>query len=155
MGYIYGVLPPIVPPRPHDGIRPVKPHITLVKIKVPVRVELKYRRFVATTGRVLLLPSAAKPRYIALRVEPQGEFAALRTLLISTLGSAVEEKYGEFKPHLTLYAVRIKRPTKDDLAPAIREAKGYVGVAFEVKAIHLIDTTDGLYMPLYSVELHA
>jgi hypothetical protein len=37
----------------------------------------------------------------------------------------------------------------------VEEAGRYVGVAFEVKAIYLIDTTEGLYMPVYTVPLHA
>jgi 2'-5' RNA ligase len=76
-------------------------------------------------------------------------------LLTVALGDAVEERYGEFKPHLSVYAIRLKRPTQEDLTPAVEEARKYVGVAFEVKAIYLIDTTDGVYAPIYTVSLHA
>jgi 2'-5' RNA ligase len=155
MGFIYGIMPPIPPLKPLEGVQPVKPHITLVKLRRRVHVEVKYRQFVVTLGPVVLLPSPSRPRYIALRAEPQGELAALRTLLIAAAGDAVEERHAEFRPHLSLYAVRLKHPTRDDLAPAVEEAGRYVGVAFEVKAIYLIDTTEGLYMPVYTVPLHA
>jgi 2'-5' RNA ligase len=155
MGFIYGLMPPIPPLKPLEGVQPVKPHITLVKLRRRVHVEVKYRQFVVTLGPVVLLPSPSRPRYIALRAEPQGELAALRTLLIAAAGDAVEERHAEFRPHLSLYAVRLKHPTRDDLAPAVEEAGRYVGVAFEVKAIYLIDTTEGLYMPVYTVPLHA
>jgi 2'-5' RNA ligase len=155
MGFIYGIMPPIPPLKPFEGIRPVKPHITLVKLRRPVQVEVRYRRFVVTLGPVVLLPSPSKPRYIALKAEPYGELAALRTLLTATLGDAVEERYGEFKPHLSVYAIRLKRPIQEDLTPAVEEARKYVGVAFEVKAIYLIDTTGGVYAPIYTVSLHA
>lgn len=156
MGYIYGVLPPIPPPPGRqEGVKPVKPHITIVKLGRPVKVEVRYRPFVAVLGQVDLLPSHARPRYVALRVEPYGEFAALRRLLVSSLGDAVEERHEEFRPHLTLFAVRIKRPTEEELRDAVEYARQYVGTAFEVRAIHLIDTTEGLYMPIYTVNLHA
>ncbi len=155
MGFIYGIMPPIPPLRAFEGVQPVKPHITLVKLKRRVHVEVRYRQFVVTLGPVILLPNPSKPRYIALRAEPHGELAALRTLLVAAAGDAVEEKHAEFRPHLTLYAVRLKHPTQEDLAPAVEEAGRYVGVAFEVKAIYLIDTTQGLYMPVHTVPLHA
>ncbi|ABL87804.1 conserved hypothetical protein [Pyrobaculum islandicum DSM 4184] len=155
MGYIYGILPPMPPLRPFEGITPVKPHITLVKLKRPVKTELRYRQFVVRLGPVVLLPSVTKPRYIALKVEPYGELAALRTLLLASLGEAVEERYTEFKPHLSVYAIRLKHPTNEDLAPAIEETSKYVGTAFEVKAIHLIDTTGGVYLSLYTLPLYA
>ncbi|MEM0484089.1 MAG: 2'-5' RNA ligase [Pyrobaculum sp.] len=154
MAYIYGILPPIHPLRPFEGVLPVKPHITLVKLEKPIRVEVKYRRFVATIGPVVLLPSPSKPRYIALRVEPYGEFAALRALLAATLAGNVVEKYSDFKPHLTVYSIRLKRPVIDDIKPAAKEASKYTGTAFEVRAVHLIDTTGGAYMPIYAVPLH-
>jgi len=154
MGYVYGVLPPLPPLRPLEGISPVKPHITLVKVSRPVKVELRYRPFVATVGSVILLPSEARPRYIALRVEPYGEFAALRTLLAAALPGVVEERHAEFKPHLTVYAVRLKRPTSEDLRDAVDNARSYVGMSFEVRAIHLLDTTEGSYMPVFTVHLH-
>ncbi|ACB40419.1 2'-5' RNA ligase family protein [Pyrobaculum neutrophilum] len=155
MGYIYGVLPPIPPLRPFEGVVPLKPHITLVKIRSPAKVEVRYRQFVVRLGPVVLMPSAARPRYIALKAEPYGELAALRSLLQSALGDAVEERHADFKPHLSVYAVRLKRPTADELSPAVEEASKYVGASFEVKAIHLIDTTGGVYMPIYSLPLYA
>lgn len=154
MGYIYGVLPPLPPLRPFPGVQPVKPHITLVKLKKPAKVEIRYRSFAASLSGVSLLPSESRPRYVALLVEPRGEFSALRTMLEAALGDLVEEKHGEFKPHLSVYAVRIKRPVEEDLAPAVEEAKRYVGFAFEVRAIHLLDTSGGLYTPLYTVNLY-
>ncbi|MFN3804297.1 MAG: 2'-5' RNA ligase family protein [Pyrobaculum sp.] len=153
MGYIYGVLPPMPPLRPFVGVRPVKPHITLVKVGRPVKVEIRYRQFVALVGPPVLLPSEARPRYIALRVEPHGEFAALRTLLASALGGLVEERYRDFRPHITVYEVRIKRPTAGDIAPAVEEIERFVGTAFEVKALYLIDTTGGVYSPIYTIQL--
>jgi hypothetical protein len=155
MGFIYGILPPVPPLRPFEGVVPVKPHITLVKLKRQTQVEVRYRQFVVTLGPVVLLPSPSRPRYIALKAEPYGELAALRTLLISSLGDAVEEKYAEFRPHLSVYSIRLKRPTREELAPAVEEAARYVGIAFEVKAVHLIDTSGGAYMPVYTVPLHA
>jgi len=155
MGYIYGIMPPIPPLRPFEGVNPVKPHITLVKLRRRVQVEVKYRQFVVTLGPVVLLPSPSRPRYIALKAEPYGELAALRALLVASIGDAVEERHVEFRPHLSLYAIRLKHPTQEDLAPAMEEASKYIGVAFEVKAIYLIDTTEGLYMPVYMVPLHA
>jgi hypothetical protein len=77
MGLIYGIMPPIPPLKPFEGISPVKPHITLVKLKRPIQVEIRYRRFVVALGPVMLLPSPSKPRYIALKAEPYGELAAL------------------------------------------------------------------------------
>ncbi|MGC8994078.1 MAG: 2'-5' RNA ligase family protein [Pyrobaculum sp.] len=155
MSYIYGVLPPIHPLRPYEGILPVKPHITLVKLEKPLKVEVRYRQFVATLGPVVLLPSQSRPRYVALRVEPHGEFAALRTLLMASLGGVVRERHAEFKPHLTVYSIRIKRPTPNDIRPAVEEAARYAGTAFEVKAVHLINTTGGAYIPVYTLHLHA
>ena len=73
MGFIYGIMPPIPPLKPFEGVQPVKPHITLVKLKRRVHVEVKYRQFVVALGQVVLLPSPSRPRYIALRAEPQGE----------------------------------------------------------------------------------
>ena len=153
MPYIYGVLPPVRPLPPFDYVVPVKPHITLVKVEKPVRIEIRYRQFAATVGHILLLPSSSRPRYIALRVEPYGEFAALRSLLMASLGGEVVERHSEFRPHLTVYSIRAKRPTEEDLRPAIDEASKLVGTAFEVKAIHLLDTTGGAYIPVYVIPL--
>ncbi|MEM1637538.1 MAG: 2'-5' RNA ligase family protein [Pyrobaculum sp.] len=153
MPYIYGILPPIHPLRPFEGVMSVKPHITLVKLEKPIRVEVGYRRFVATIGPVVLLPGPSKPRYIALRVEPYGEFAALRSLLAALLTGALVERHAEFKPHLTVYSIRLKRPALDDIRLAVEEAAKYTGTAFEVRAVHLIDTTGGAYMPVYAVPL--
>lgn len=131
--------------RPFEGLEPLKPHVTLVKLKRPKLVEVKYKPFAAVLDKPILLPSAARPRYIALEVSPTEEFAALRRLLEAGLGDAVEERHGEFKPHLTLYAVRLKRPARADLEPALAEAEALSGSSFEVRGVSLIDTAGGEY----------
>lgn len=153
MPYIYGVLPPRLYVKPLPGLEPVRPHITLAKLRRPARVEIRYRPFTATLGRPLLLPSSAKPRYIALEVSPAGEFAALRRMLEAALPGLIEERHGEFRPHLTLYAVRIKRPAEEELEPAVREAEALVGTSFVVDEICLIDTAGGEYKVLSRVAL--
>lgn len=153
MSYIYGFLPPISSLRPFDGILPIKPHITIVRIKKPKIVSLDLRPFMAKLGDVVLLPSRSKPRYIALEVEPYHEFLRLRKALEALLGDYVDERHGQFKPHLTVYSIRLKRPTPDDLEPALREASTLTGSAFEVKNIALIDATGGEYKQIYVLEL--
>lgn len=151
MPYIYGVLPPIASLRPFEGIMPVKPHITIVKIREPRIVSLNFKPFVAQLKEVVLLPSSAKPRYIALSVEPYSEFLALRKALEALLGGVVDEKHGEFKPHLTVYSIRIKNPSLDELAPALDEASALRNTAFEIRSVDLIDTTGGEYKPIYTI----
>jgi 2'-5' RNA ligase len=153
VGYIYGLLPPIPALRSFPGVEPVKPHITLVRLRRPVMASVRYRRFVVVLGPAVLLPSESRPRYIALRAEPHGELAALRALLVAALGNAVEERHASFKPHMSLYAVRIKRPSREDLGPALDEASKYVGASFEVREVHLIDAAGGLYTPVYTIQL--
>ncbi len=153
MPYIYGVLPPIASLRPFDGVLPVKPHITIVRIKEPKVVSLNFKPFTARLGGVVLLPSRNKPRYVALSVEPYSEFFELRKALEALLGGYMEERYGQFKPHLTVYSVRLKRPTLDELEPALREASTLSGSAFEVKSVTLMDTAGGEYKQLYTLEL--
>ncbi|MEM1519382.1 MAG: 2'-5' RNA ligase [Pyrobaculum sp.] len=154
MGCIYGVLPPIPPPPPFRGIEPVKPHITLVKIDRCTKVDIKYRAFTASVKDVAILPSKTRPRYIALLVEPKGEFAALRTLLTAAVSGYVLERYGEFKPHITLYSIRLKHPTEEEVAAAVEEVKKYMGYVFRVVSLHLLDTRGGLYTPLYTINLY-
>ncbi|AEA11856.1 hypothetical protein TUZN_0359 [Thermoproteus uzoniensis 768-20] len=152
MPFIYGVLPPIATLRPFEGVMPVKPHITIVKVREPKVVEVRLRPFTARLGDVVLLPSKSRPRYIALSVEPFSELLALRKALEALLGDIVEEKHGDFKPHLSVYSIRLKNPAVEDLAPAIEEARSLRGSAFEVRAVSLIDTTGGEYRPIHTME---
>jgi len=153
MPYIYGVLPPIISPRSFQGLEPVKPHITLLKISKPIVVKIRYRPFVINIGRPILLPNVSRPRYIALEVYPRGELAALRRLLEAILANYIIEKHGEFVPHLTLYSIRLKRPTEDELMPAIEYAKAYTGISFAVSSISLLDTSRGEYRIITNISL--
>ncbi|MEL9991673.1 MAG: 2'-5' RNA ligase family protein [Thermoproteus sp.] len=153
MPYIYGVLPPVASLKPFEGIVPVKPHITLLKIERPKVVSVDFRAFTAFIGDVLFLPSRSRPRYIALAVEPRLEFMALRRALEALLAEVLVERHGDFKPHLSVYAVRIKSPTMDELAPAVEEASRLKGAAFDVRSVALIDTSGGEYKPLYTIQL--
>ncbi|WP_052883097.1 2'-5' RNA ligase family protein [Thermoproteus tenax] len=153
MPYIYAVLLPFPPLRPLEGFRPVKPHITLLKLRRPIETTVSARRFLATLGEVVILPSRSKPRFIALEAKPYSDFLSLRRALEVAVGGSLEERYIEFRPHATLYSVRLKRPSEDELEPALREAASLRGFSFEVREVHLVDTTGGEYKSLRSIKL--
>jgi len=152
MSFIYGILPPIASLKPFEGIIPVKPHVTILKVREPRAVEVKLKPFTALLGDVVLLPSRSRPRYIALSVEPFSELLALRKALEALLGDVAEERHGDFRPHLSVYSVRLKNPAAEDLAPAVEEASSLSGSAFEVRAVSLVDTAGGEYRPIHTVE---
>ena len=150
--FIYGLLVALNPPKLDvPGLVPEKPHITIVYLgykfpNVPGHVPLS--PFTAYVKSIEPLPSRSKPRHVVLMLEPTEPFIRIRELL--GIGS---DRYGEFRPHISLYAVRAKYHW-DYLADlVVPQLKGLVGLRIVVDRVQLIDTGGGIYRVIREIPL--
>ena len=134
------------------GLVVEKPHITIVYLgyKAPTDVPslIPLMPFSTYVKSIEPLPSRARPRHVVLMLEPTEPFMRLREFL-----GAGRDRYSEFKPHLTLYAVRAKYHwdyLADLVIPILRSLIGHRVV---VDRVQLIDTGRGTYRVVREIPL--
>ncbi|WP_446752400.1 2'-5' RNA ligase family protein [Vulcanisaeta sp. JCM 16161] len=129
MGFFYGVFTRDLDVAPLIRALPVIPmdsenmHITIAYIgdkrpsqEVDDRVGVSLNSipcFRVKLGQLMLLPSALKPRVLAVEVINNEQLSRLRSVIISILRDSsvpMSDKYsGEFKPHITIAYIKTKK----------------------------------------------
>lgn len=152
MPYIYGLILDLeLPDLAIPGIVREVPHITILHMREkPKQIPqtLPINPFVAKPSGIEPLPSQAKPRHIVLMLEPVDRFLELR----KSLGDYLD-KYIEFRPHLTLYAIRAKYHWRDIAKDVIPVLRPLLSLRILVSEVQLIDTGGARYEIIARVPL--
>ncbi|WP_054843233.1 2'-5' RNA ligase family protein [Vulcanisaeta souniana] len=143
MGYFYGVfikelnITPLIKALPVIPIEPENMHMTIVYIgykrpsqetdnKIGGAGISQVPCFMIKLSQLTLLPSATKPRVLAVGIVNNEQLNRLRSTILSALrnsGVVISDKYlgGDFKPHITIAYIKSKRIDSQDLIEMVRE----------------------------------
>ncbi|BDR91887.1 2'-5' RNA ligase family protein [Vulcanisaeta souniana] len=176
MGYFYGVfikelnITPLIKALPVIPIEPENMHMTIVYIgykrpsqetdnKIGAGIS-QVPCFMIKLSQLTLLPSATKPRVLAVGIVNNEQLNRLRSTILSALrnsGVVISDKYlGDFKPHITIAYIKSKRIDSQDLIEMVREMgieEELTGRSLLIDSVSLILAKGSNYSEVSSHEL--